>query len=111
MTFALSAILPSATPLVLCAKGIERASGAFLCDVVGEMRPGSAIAVLSGPSFADDVARGLPTAVTLACANELAAAQTSNDAKAIFLDEEDAWTNSYFKAGTLKNNRRLMFFE
>ena len=79
MTSALSAILPSATPLVLCAKGIERASGAFLCDVVEEVRPGSAIAVLSGPSFADDVARGLPTAVTLACrdaalAEELATA-------------------------------------
>jgi phosphatidylserine/phosphatidylglycerophosphate/cardiolipin synthase-like enzyme len=44
-------------------------------------------------------------------ANELAAAETSDDAKAIFLDETDAWTDSYFKAGTLKNNRRLMFFE
>jgi phosphatidylserine/phosphatidylglycerophosphate/cardiolipin synthase-like enzyme len=44
-------------------------------------------------------------------ANELAAAKTSDDAKAIFLDETDAWTDSYFKAGTLKNNRRLMFFE
>jgi len=44
-------------------------------------------------------------------ANELAAAKTSDDAKAIFLDETDAWTDSYFKPGTLKNNRRLMFFE
>jgi phosphatidylserine/phosphatidylglycerophosphate/cardiolipin synthase-like enzyme len=44
-------------------------------------------------------------------ANELAAAKTSDDAKAIFLDETDAWSDSYFKAGTLKNNRRLMFFE
>jgi phosphatidylserine/phosphatidylglycerophosphate/cardiolipin synthase-like enzyme len=44
-------------------------------------------------------------------ANELAAANTSDDAKAIFLDETDAWTDSYFKDGTLKNNRRLMFFE
>lgn len=44
-------------------------------------------------------------------ANELAAANTSDDAKAIFLDETDAWTESYFKDGTLKNNRRLMFFE
>ena len=44
-------------------------------------------------------------------ANELAAAKTSDDAKAIFLDETDGWTNSYFKAGTLKSNRRLMFFE
>ena len=44
-------------------------------------------------------------------ANELAAAKTSDDAKAIFLDETDAWTDSYFKAGTLKSNRRLMFFD
>jgi phosphatidylserine/phosphatidylglycerophosphate/cardiolipin synthase-like enzyme len=44
-------------------------------------------------------------------ANELAAAKTSDDATAIFLDETDAWSDSYFKAGTLKNNRRLMFFE
>jgi phosphatidylserine/phosphatidylglycerophosphate/cardiolipin synthase-like enzyme len=44
-------------------------------------------------------------------ANELAAAKTSDDAKAIFLDETDAWSDTYFKAGTLKSNRRLMFFE
>lgn len=67
MTAALAAVLPAAAPLVLCAKGIERDSRAFLCDVVEEVRPGSPVAVLSGPSFADDVARGLPTAVTLAC--------------------------------------------
>lgn len=67
MALALAAVLPPETPLVLCAKGIERGSGAFLCDVVEEVRPGSPVAVLSGPSFAHDVARGLPTAVTLAC--------------------------------------------
>jgi glycerol-3-phosphate dehydrogenase (NAD(P)+) len=67
MTAALAAVLPSGTPLVLCAKGIERQSKAFLCDVVESVRPGAPVAVLSGPSFADDVARGLPTAVTLAC--------------------------------------------
>ena len=44
-------------------------------------------------------------------ANELAAAKKSDDAKAAFLDETDAWTSSYFKPGTLKNNRRIMFFE
>jgi glycerol-3-phosphate dehydrogenase (NAD(P)+) len=67
MSAALAAILPPETPLVLCAKGIERESRAFLCDVVEAVRAGSPVAVLSGPSFADDVARGLPTAVTLAC--------------------------------------------
>ncbi|MBA1155058.1 NAD(P)H-dependent glycerol-3-phosphate dehydrogenase [Microvirga mediterraneensis] len=67
MAAALGVVLPAATPLVLCAKGIERDSRAFLCDVVETVRPGAPIGVLSGPSFADDVARGLPTAVTLAC--------------------------------------------
>ncbi|MET7248094.1 NAD(P)H-dependent glycerol-3-phosphate dehydrogenase [Methylobacterium sp. EM32] len=52
--------------LVLCAKGIERGTNAFLTDVAAEAAPGAPIAVLSGPSFAADVARGLPTAVTLA---------------------------------------------
>jgi hypothetical protein len=44
-------------------------------------------------------------------ANQLAAAKTSDDAKAIFLDETDEWSANYFKPGTLKNNRRVMFFE
>ncbi|HVL73693.1 MAG TPA: NAD(P)H-dependent glycerol-3-phosphate dehydrogenase [Beijerinckiaceae bacterium] len=62
-------------PLVICAKGIERGTGRFLSEAAAEVRPGAPVAVLSGPSFADDVARGLPTAVTLACADgELAAA-------------------------------------
>ena len=59
--------LPNDVPLVICAKGIERASGRFLSDIVTELRPGAPVAILSGPSFAADVARGLPTAVTLAC--------------------------------------------
>ena len=67
MAAALAGLLPQETPLVLCAKGIERGSNAFLCDAVAEVRPGAPVAVLSGPSFAHDVARGLPTAVTLAC--------------------------------------------
>ena len=58
---------PNDVPLVICAKGIERTSGRFLSDIVAELRPGAPVAVLSGPSFAADVARGLPTAVTLAC--------------------------------------------
>lgn len=44
-------------------------------------------------------------------ANELAAADSGTDAKAVFLEETDAWSDSYFKPGTLKCNRRLMFFE
>lgn len=54
--------------LVLCSKGIETGTGRMMNDVAREAAPGSAIAVLSGPTFAHEVAAGLPTAVTLACA-------------------------------------------
>jgi glycerol-3-phosphate dehydrogenase (NAD(P)+) len=67
LTTALAPILPESTPLILCAKGLERGSNLFLTDVVRDVRPRAPIAVLSGPSFATDVAQGLPTAVTLAC--------------------------------------------
>ncbi|HEX8662786.1 MAG TPA: NAD(P)H-dependent glycerol-3-phosphate dehydrogenase [Beijerinckiaceae bacterium] len=67
---ALAGVLPQPAPLVICAKGIERGTGLFLTDAVCEVRQGAPVAVLSGPSFADDVARGLPTAVTLACVHE-----------------------------------------
>jgi glycerol-3-phosphate dehydrogenase (NAD(P)+) len=53
-------------PLVLCSKGIEESSGALLHQVAREVCPTSPIAVLSGPTFAHEVAQGLPTAVTLA---------------------------------------------
>lgn len=53
-------------PLILCAKGIEEQSGRLLHEVAREACPGAPIAVLSGPTFAHEVARGLPTAVTLA---------------------------------------------
>ena len=56
-------------PIVVCAKGIEQASGRRLSTVVGELLPAAPVAVLSGPAFAADVVRGLPTAVTLACAD------------------------------------------
>ena len=52
-------------PKVLCSKGIEESSGALLHQVASEASPGAPIAVLSGPSFAHEVAAGLPTAVTL----------------------------------------------
>jgi glycerol-3-phosphate dehydrogenase (NAD(P)+) len=56
---------PEAT-LVLCAKGVERGSLALMTDVLGEEIPELEPAVLSGPGFAKDVARGLPTATTIA---------------------------------------------
>lgn len=53
-------------PLILCAKGIEAGSHQLMSDVARQVCPASPIAVLSGPTFAHEVARGLPTAVTLA---------------------------------------------
>jgi glycerol-3-phosphate dehydrogenase (NAD(P)+) len=60
-------------PLVLCAKGIEAGTMALMSDIAAELHPQSPIAVLSGPTFAAEVARGLPTAVTLACTDAAAA--------------------------------------
>ncbi|MBJ7484989.1 NAD(P)H-dependent glycerol-3-phosphate dehydrogenase [Brevundimonas sp.] len=54
-------------PIVLCAKGIERGTLKLMTEVLAETIPDATVAVLSGPSFAADVSRGLPTAVTLAC--------------------------------------------
>jgi glycerol-3-phosphate dehydrogenase (NAD(P)+) len=53
--------------LVLCSKGIEAGTHRLMNDVARDVAPGSQIAVLSGPTFAHEVAAGLPTAVTLAC--------------------------------------------
>jgi len=59
-------------PVVICAKGIEKGSGKLVTEVAAECLPGARLAILSGPSFARDVARGLPTAVTIAAQNGLA---------------------------------------
>lgn len=59
---------PGPRDLVLCAKGIEAGTGRLMADVAAQAAPGATIAVLSGPTFAHEVAAGLPTAVTLACA-------------------------------------------
>ena len=61
--------LPQASrDLVLCAKGIEAGTGRLMAEVAAAAVPGASLAVLSGPTFAHEVAAGLPTAVTLACA-------------------------------------------
>jgi glycerol-3-phosphate dehydrogenase (NAD(P)+) len=67
--------LPAAAPLVLCAKGIERETGLLLSQVAAQSAPGFPIAALSGPSFATDVAQGLPTAVVVAAEDETLAAE------------------------------------
>jgi glycerol-3-phosphate dehydrogenase (NAD(P)+) len=58
-----------ATPVVACAKGIEQRTLRFMTDVIAETLPSATPAILSGPSFATDVGKGLPTAVTLAAAD------------------------------------------
>jgi glycerol-3-phosphate dehydrogenase (NAD(P)+) len=70
---AVSALAPHLVmtkPVIACAKGIERGTHKFMTEVIAEAAPNATPAILSGPSFAEDVARGLPTAVTLAARNE-----------------------------------------
>jgi glycerol-3-phosphate dehydrogenase (NAD(P)+) len=71
---ALAATIVAGTPLIACAKGIERGTHKFMTEVITECAPSAIPAILSGPSFATDVAHGLPTAVTLAAADEATAA-------------------------------------
>lgn len=70
---ALAPRLADGKPVVACAKGIERGTHLFMTEVITDVAPNTVPAILSGPNFADDVARGLPTAVTLASAHEAVA--------------------------------------
>jgi glycerol-3-phosphate dehydrogenase (NAD(P)+) len=72
---AMAPAIARGTPMVACAKGIERGTRKFMTEVIAESAPAALPAILSGPSFATDVARGLPTAVTLATGDEAAAAE------------------------------------
>jgi len=67
---ALAPHLAKTTPVIACAKGIERGTHQFMTEVIAQAAPDAIPAILSGPSFAEDVARGLPTAVTLAAKDE-----------------------------------------
>ena len=67
---ALAPMITARTPLIACAKGIERGTCKFMSEIITECAPDAVPAILSGPSFAIDVARGLPTAVTLAATDE-----------------------------------------
>lgn len=58
-------------PLILCAKGMEIGSKKLMSEVAAEAYPGSPLAILSGPTFACEVAAGLPAAVTLACQDQM----------------------------------------
>jgi glycerol-3-phosphate dehydrogenase (NAD(P)+) len=66
---ALAKVLSGRTPLIACAKGIEHGTHKFMTEIIAECAPKTVPAILSGPSFAADVARGKPTAVTLAAAD------------------------------------------
>jgi len=65
----LAPLLVPNTPVVVCAKGLEQSTGKLMGDVLAEALPAATPAFLSGPSFAADVARGLPAALTLATVN------------------------------------------
>lgn len=66
----IAALPTSDAPLLLCAKGIEAGTQMLMSEIAAELRPDNAIAVLSGPTFAHEVAAGKPTAITLATANQ-----------------------------------------
>src|SRR6185295_3923536 len=70
----LASIVRPSIPLIACAKGIERKTGKFVTEILAETMPLSPPAILSGPSFASDVGKGLPTAITLAASDERLAA-------------------------------------
>lgn len=64
----LSDLLPPSLPLVIACKGIERGSLMLMGEVARSLLPQNPVAVISGPNFAEEAARGLPTATTIACA-------------------------------------------
>lgn len=72
---ALSDTLDASIPLLIASKGIERGSLALMSEVVNAILPKNPVAILSGPNFAAEAARGLPTATTIACTDEELATQ------------------------------------
>jgi glycerol-3-phosphate dehydrogenase (NAD(P)+) len=103
-TTALSPLLAAGTPVVVCAKGIERGTKKFMTEVIAECAPNAEPAILSGPSFAIDVARGLPTAVTLAALDsELAAELAQAIGSASFRPYHSADVRGVEIGGAAKN--------
>ncbi len=74
----LAPLLDKPAPLVACAKGIERGTHKFMTEIIAECAPKAVPGILSGPSFAADVARGLPTAITIATADAGLAAELAH---------------------------------
>src|SRR5207253_6972961 len=79
---ALAPHLSAGVPLVACAKGIEHGTRKFMTEIIAEIAPDTKPAILSGPSFAGDVARGMPTAVTIASHEDADAAQLARQLSA-----------------------------
>ena len=92
----LSALPQTDAPLLLCAKGIEAGTEMLMSDIAAEVRPESPLAVLSGPTFAHEVAAGKPTAITLATANQALGAVLMR-----FMVPHKDWQHNPFKPGDL----------
>jgi glycerol-3-phosphate dehydrogenase (NAD(P)+) len=100
----LAPLVAAGTPMIVCAKGIERGTQKFMTEVVAECAPNTTPAILSGPSFAADVARGLPTAVTLAAADgKLAAALSRAIGSASFRPYHSSDVRGVELGGAAKN--------
>ncbi len=100
----LAPLLAAGTPAIVCAKGIERGTKKFMTEVIAECAPAAVPAILSGPSFAADVARGLPTAVTLATSDaKLAAALAQAVGSATFRPYHSSDVRGVEIGGAAKN--------
>jgi glycerol-3-phosphate dehydrogenase (NAD(P)+) len=95
--------LAPGTPMVLCAKGIERGTGLLLTEVLRSELPDCEPAILSGPSFARDTALGLPTAVTIAAKPEIAARLQATMAQGTFRPYASNDTTGVALGGAAKN--------
>ena len=71
---ALVPLIKPGTPIAICSKGVEHGTCLTMSEVLAEVAPGTVVAILSGPTLAHEVARGLPTGVTVACRDESVAA-------------------------------------
>lgn len=66
----LKADIAEGKPCIICAKGVEIETGYLMSEVMDEVVPGATYAILTGPTFAAEIARGLPSAVTIACSDK-----------------------------------------
>jgi len=79
VTMLLRPCLPAGIPVITCSKGLERTTSALMSQVIGETLPAAPVAVLSGPSFAAEIAIDQPTGVTLACTDPLLGAHLERE--------------------------------